>query len=416
MSFRKLKILYISNMFNNISGAGLIALKTYELFKKTHDVEIFTVNKHSDYSNHRFNNLFIKPYDTPILYLKNLNNFYYNKIVQKNLEELFKDFYPDIVHIHSPWSSALTCSIFDTIDKHNIPIIMTLHDAYLICPSMTLVRKDKPCNALCKGVNKFHCAFNNCLNNLELSLRTSIGAYVNKKTNFEKKVRKFITPSIALQNIMIKYNDNVNKENIVTINNCLISEESNTNPNYSNNGYFLYIGRLSKEKGVNYLLQAIKDLPKDIKLRIVGTGKEENNLKQYVKENNLDNVEFVGFKNRKEIEEEYQNCIATILPCNWFEIFGMTNIESFINGKPVIASNIGGIPEIVEHNVNGLLFEPTNVEQLKECILKYWNNPELAVEHGKNGYQKAITQYTEERYYNELMKVYEEVITHAKTR
>ena len=88
----------------------------------------------------------------------------------------------------------------------------------------------------------------------------------------------------------------------------------------------------------------------------------------------------------------------------------MTNIESFINGKPVIASNIGGIPEIVEHNVNGLLFEPANIEQLKECILTYWNNPELVIEHGKNGYQKAITHYTEERYYNELMKVYEEVI------
>ena len=88
----------------------------------------------------------------------------------------------------------------------------------------------------------------------------------------------------------------------------------------------------------------------------------------------------------------------------------MTNIESFINGKPVIASNIGGIPEIIEHNVNGLLFEPANIEQLKECIIKYYNNPKLVIEHGKNAYQKAITEYTEEKYYNKLIDVYNNVL------
>ena len=128
------------------------------------------------------------------------------------------------------------------------------------------------------------------------------------------------------------------------------------------------------------------------------------------KENNLDNVEFVGFKNREEIKEYYQNCIATILSCNWFENFPTTNMESFINGKPVIASNIGGIPEQLEHNKTGLLFEPANVEHLKECILTYWNNHELVKKHGLNGYEKAKNQYTEKRYYKELMQVYETIL------
>ena len=158
----------------------------------------------------------------------------------------------------------------------------------------------------------------------------------------------------------------------------------------------------------------MNELPREINLHIVGTGSEEEILKEYAQKHQLRNVSFLGFKKGLEVLTEYQNCIATILPCNWFEIFGMTNIESFINGKPVIASNIGGIPEIVEHNVNGLLFEPTNVVQLKECILTYWNNPQLAIEHGRNGYQKAITQYTEEKHYNELMKVYEETINESR--
>ena len=158
------------------------------------------------------------------------------------------------------------------------------------------------------------------------------------------------------------------------------------------------------------MLQALKDLSRDIKLRIVGTGNQEKFLKQYTKVNNLYNVEFLGFKNREEIKEEYQNCIATILPCNWFENFPTTNMESFINGKPVIASNIGGIPEQVEHNNTGLLFEPTNVTQLKECILTYWNNPVLVIEHGKNAYNKALNLYNKQTYYNKLINLYTQEI------
>ena len=90
-----------------------------------------------------------------------------------------------------------------------------------------------------------------------------------------------------------------------------------------------------------------------------------------------------------------------------------------INGKPVIASDVGGIPEIVEHNKNGLLFEMQNVEQLKQCILTYWNNPELVIEHGQNGYNKAVTSYNSNVYYNKLLNVYNMAIdeyTNAKTR
>ena len=85
-------------------------------------------------------------------------------------------------------------------------------------------------------------------------------------------------------------------------------------------------------------------------------------------------------------------------------------MESFINGKPVVASNIGGIPEQVEHYKTGLLFEPANVEQLKECILKYWNNPNLVIEHGKNAYEKAMNSYSNKRYINELVLIYQKAI------
>ena len=134
----------------------------------------------------------------------------------------------------------------------------------------------------------------------------------------------------------------------------------------------------------------------------------------YVKDNNLENVDFVGFKSGKELIEEYNNCIALIVPSTAYEAFGLINIEAFINGKPVIASNIGGIPEVVEHNKTGLLFESGNIEQLKECILKYKNNPELVIEHVNNAYEKAIANYTEDVCYEKLMHVYNEVLCEYK--
>lgn len=410
----KNKILYINGGFSNDAGSAVIAKNTYELFKDTdyYEAEYFGTkglyNEEPKYAKY-----FPEHFNTPLKYILNQWRYYYNWTARKNIQKVLEEYKPDIVHVHSLRISSLTYSVLEPIIKRNIPIVMTLHDCFLICPMMTLIKGDgKNCNeVLCKDKNKFHCIFNKCGGNLELSIRLSLMSFINKMTGYDKHIQKFITCSNALRELMIKYNDDITEDKIVTINNFLSNAEfGNIKPNYQNNGYFLYLGRISHEKGVHYLLEAMKDLPREIEIHIVGKGKEEENLKQYAKDNNLNNVKFLGFKNREEIKEEYQNCLATILPCNWFENFPTTNMESFINGKPVIGSNIGGIPEQIEHNKTGFLFEPANVEQLKEYILTYWNNPDLVVEHGKNAYEKARTLYTEERYFKELIKVYNEIL------
>lgn len=410
-----MKILIINQFFNMQAGTEVISTSTFNILKKQgNDVYYFAFDKKPYFiDDYEFAKYFPKNNMSTFGYLKNPLKYYWNYEAAKKLEKYIDEIKPEIIHIHS----LMSPSILNVCKKKNIPTVMTLHTLPSSCPSTKFLLKNKEyCKEFkCKNGNYWHCVFNRCGNgSIERSVRKSILSYIFNKTNVYSNVKYFICPSNALRDCVKLSNITNDKNKIVTINNFLSDEELNTIPNYSNNGYFLYIGRLSKEKGLNYLLEALKDLPRDIQLKIVGTGEEKDKLKKYARENSLDNVEFVGFKNRNEIKDYYQNCIATILPCNWFEIFGMTNIESFINGKPVIASNIGGIPEIVEHNVNGLLFEPANVEQLKKCILTYWDNPEIVIEHGKNGYKKAITQYTEERYYNELMKIYEEVINESK--
>ena len=411
-----MKIIIENEIFKHQGGTETIAIHTYEMLKRNgHDVYFFATDRAPYYEkNYKYSKYFPRFVYSTKDYLKNPIAYYWNFEAAKNLEKMIDEIKPDLIH----FNLLISPSVLDVCRRKNIPAVMTLHVPAPPCPASTMQIGDKTyCKSFnCKNGNYWHCILNKCKNkSLENSVRKALLSYVYKISNSYRAINKLICCSNALREYCLQTNIGLDKNNIVTINNFLSDDELKTIPNYANKGYFLYIGRLSPEKGVHYLLEAMRDLPKEIKLKIAGSGTKESKLKKYVKENNLYNVEFLGFKNREEIKELYQNCITTILPCNWFEIFGMTNIESFINGKPVIASNIGGIPEIVESGVNGLLFEPGNVEQLKECILKYWNNPDLVVEHGKNGYQKASTQYTEKRYYNELIEVYNDVLQNNKS-
>jgi len=408
---KKMKILYVNQLFKQKAGTELIAINTYEIFKKRgHDVYFFASKSESYYEKeYEYLNLFPQGVNNTIEYLKYPLKYYWNFEAAKNLENMIKLVKPDIVHFHS----FISPSVLAVCKQRNIPAVMTLHMMPSQCPSTIFLYKNKNIcsNFKCKNGNYWNCILNRCANDsIERSVRKSLLSYILDKTNAYSAISYFICPSNALKNYVNQTNICKEKNRIITINNFLSDNELNTVPNYSNKGYFLYIGRLSKEKGLDYLLKAMKDLPRNIELHIVGAGQEEENLKRFAKDNNLKNVHFLGFKNREEIKEEYQNCIATILPCNWFENFPTTNMESFINGKPVIASNIGGIPEQVEHNKTGLQFEPTNIEQLKECILKYWSNLQLVIEHGKNAYCKAKEQYTTARYYNELLDVYKKAL------
>lgn len=406
-----MKVLIINTYFSFDGGAEAIAYNTYKILKNRGIETYFWASDKKPYyeKDYPFCNYFTRFNATFKDYIKKPYEYYYNNNSKRDLQKFINLIKPDIIHIHS-FKTCLTSSILECCK--NIPTILTVHDASLFCPSVYLMKNNKELctNVLCKKGKFYNCIKNKCSKgSLEQSFRLALKSYIFIKNI--KYINKFITPSDALGKLVLQSEIGIKKEQIITVNNFLENSDLKTIPNYSNKGYFLYIGRLSREKGVHYLLEAMNKLPKDIELHIAGEGANEKNLRKYATDNNLNNVKFLGLIKDKDMKlKEYQNCIATILPSNCFEVFGMTNIESLINGKPVIASEIGGIPEIIENNKNGLLFEPANVEQLKNCILKYWNNKELVIEHGEKGYKKVITRYTEDAYYNKLIKIYNDLL------
>ena len=409
-----LKVLIISGGFNRDNGATVVAKNNVELLRR-HDVKVYCISsleKIDTLYDEELKEYYPEEYNTPKKYLTNIVNYFYNFKTKKKIKDFIQKYKPDIVHCHSLEISSLTHSVLRACKESNIPIVYTIHDAGFLCPSTTLMRnKTKNCNPVrCTKYNKLPCIIHNCSRDFERNLRIAFLSFLNSLINHLSYVDTFITPSEALRNLLLNSYLNIKEDKIVAINNCLTHNDFVVEPTFCNKKYFLFVGRLSFEKGVETLLNAFKTLPSDIELHIVGKGPLEQKLKDFVVNNKMNNVIFLGFMNKEQVLKEYKNCISTILPSNWFENFPTTNMESFINGKPVIASNIGGIPEQVEDNITGLLFEPANVEQLKECILKYWNNPELVVQHGRNAYMKAKRLYTEERYFSELIKVYKKVM------
>lgn len=136
----------------------------------------------------------------------------------------------------------------------------------------------------------------------------------------------------------------------------------------SKDKYFLFFGRLSYEKGVKTLLEAFNGLP-ECHLKIVGTGPKEDELKAFVESNGMKNVEFLGYKRGKELQDLVANAYYVIVPSEWYENNPMTIIEAYSVGTPVIGARIGGIPEIVVESETGFQFESGNADNLRSKVV-----------------------------------------------
>jgi glycosyltransferase involved in cell wall biosynthesis len=123
------------------------------------------------------------------------------------------------------------------------------------------------------------------------------------------------------------------------------------------------------------------------------------------------NFEFLGHLNSGKLKSFYASCRLIVLPSIGFEAFPIVLVEAMLNGKPVVCSRIGGLPEIVEDGVTGLLFEPGNAKDLADKIRYLWDRPDLCTKMGRAGREKAMREYSPDKYYERLMTAYRKAIS-----
>lgn len=317
----------------------------------------------------------------------------------KEVKKLIDENDIDIVHVHNTLP-LISPSIYYAARAKKVPIVQTIHNFRLLCPGATFTRCGEICeDCVSKGLVqslKHRCYRNSLFQTFimctMLKFHRIIGTYdkINYITLTEFNKQKLSTLVKDESKIHVKPNFIEKREDIER----------------TLEDYFVYIGRLDDIKGINFLVEAWKNIDKDINLYIIGTGPEEENLKHIISENRLNNVKLLGFMKREDAFKVIEKSRAIIIPSKWYEGFPMTIAESFSLGVPVIGSKLGNIESIVDDERNGLLFTTNNKESLKEVINKVFHDRELNISLGNNAYKVFKEKYTDEENYRSIEKIY----------
>ncbi len=331
----------------------------------------------------------------------------YSLQAKKRLELLIRETKPDIAHIHMI-DHQLSPSILDVLNEYEIPVLQTVHQYKLVCPSYLFFnnRKKQICEKCLDG-HFYHPIVERCHKNSALvGLMLAIESTIHKKLHlYEKNIDIFHVPSTFMGNKLKQGGVNKNKiEHLfysIIINDYL--------PEYESDDYFVYCGRLSIEKGVMTLLKAMKKITSS-KLIIIGDGPQRKELETFVSKNNLNNVVFVGYKSGSELKTLISRSKFLVLPSECYDNSPLSIYESFALGKPVIGSHIGGIPELINNEHCGLVFEPGNSEMLIEKINYLLKSKQRIVDLGKRARQRAEQEFSPDVHYQKLIEKYNRLL------
>jgi glycosyltransferase involved in cell wall biosynthesis len=330
-------------------------------------------------------------------------NIMYDRRTARGFNRFLNAAGSDIVHAHNIYG-GLTTSVLDIAQRKGVPVVMTLHDYKLICPSYSMLNRGAVCEA-CKGGRFIHCLLNTChKESLMASGVYCIESYLNKWLHKYDTIRYFICPSMFS---LTKHADHgIHRDRLLHIPNFVNS--SKYEPQYENGRYALFVGRLSREKGILTLLAAVEHL--DVPVRIVGDGPLKAEYEGFVAEHKMNHVTFEGYKSGEDLKQLYENAAFLVIPSEWYENAPMTILEAYAYGKPVIGSRIGGIPEMIDHERTGMLFAMGDADELAEYIGNLWSNKSLCRQMGHAARDKVEREFPSEVHYEHLMEVYRNLL------
>lgn len=340
--------------------------------------------------------------------VNNIVSYFYHFEAAKKLEKLIRDHKPDIAQIHLIWGQ-FSPSILTVLKKHRIPIVFTIHDYRLVCPGYLFLKGNGEVCEECQGKHFYKCISNTCCKGSKgLSAMMAAEQYFrNAFFNPVKYASGIVYVSNFAKAIHEKYMPSLKSLPSICLYNFASKIDENINKNYEK--YFLYFGRLSREKGIVTLLDVFNKLP-NLKLKLVGTGPEEEALRAKSREFGSDNIEFLGYKTGEELEKLVKSAYFVIVPSEWYENNPMTVVESYSLSTPVIGAKIGGIPEIVVEGKTGFTFESGSAESLIDAVKRSENLSKEQYESMRiDALDFAKKNFDKKKYMEKLLKFFKEI-------
>lgn len=307
---------------------------------------------------------------------------------------------PDIVHCHNIYHQ-LTPSIIGAAKQRGVPVVLTLHDYKPACPAYLRLRNGQVCSeCIDRGFSRV--LANRCAEgSLGKSALLYAEAVVQKWLGNYEKVDVFLAPSGFLRDAVTK--NRLPRERVQLLYNGIDTRA--VLPSTDDEGYLLYIGRLSHEKGIHTLLKAHAMLSPAVPLVVAGTGPLEQELKIA-----YPGAKFIGHVTGDALHRTIKAASAIVVPSECYENCPMSVLEAMAYGKPVIASNIGGIPELIQHGATGLLFEPGNGEMLSGHLATIMEDAGKRREYGAAGRKRIEDRFSLEKHNTQLMEVYKSLL------
>lgn len=323
-------------------------------------------------------------------------NLFWNREAAARFGRLLNDFGPELVHVHGV-HRQLSPSILFAARERGIPVVQTLHDAHHVCPADVLLRGgDSVCLPRACGKHNFLPAVTNrCVRGSVAASALSAAETAWQRTTgtYQRTVTRFIAPSHHLARVMHEGGWAVTPIDIIPngITTAFGSREA---------GDFLFIaGRLSPEKGVDLALEAAARL--DLRIVVAGDGPESERLRS-----RFPAAEFLGHVTRDVVAEYLARCTALLLTSCVPENAPMSLLEAMASGVPVVAPRLGGVPEIVEDGVSGLLFTPGEIDELVGAVRRLAEEPGLAETVSEAARKRVERCFTLERHTDLLLKTY----------
>ena len=327
---------------------------------------------------------------------------FHNPFSRRAFGQFLRDNRPDVVHIHNLYP-LISPSILPECTAQGIPVVMTVHNFRLACPNGLLMSHGEICDR-CLGGREYWCIFRNCeesiLKSTGYALRTATARILRC---YYDNVNHFICLSVFQKNILLK--EGLPADRVTVLANPF-SFTGETISNKESGGYVAYVGRISPEKDVLTLIEAARKLD-NIQFKFAG---DYHRMPEVIKQK-PDNCEFLGQLNSEDIVQFYQNARIIVFATRCYEGFPTVLLEAMSHSLPVICSRIGGLPEIVDDRITGLLYEPGNADELADHLRTLWQNPALCQKLGDAGRRKVLEDYAAERLLDRLLGIYEKVIS-----
>jgi len=322
---------------------------------------------------------------------------------EADVGRLVETFKPDVVHVHNTWP-MVSPSVYWPAFKAGVPVVQTLHNFRLMCPQAMFLREGKICED-CLGTLPWRGVLRGCYRKSRVQtallastvqLHRAVGSYERAVTLFVAlsafSKSKFVQGGLDADRIVIKPN--------------FVEDTGDGLLDQRTGG--LFVGRLSDEKGISVLLDALRlgQAP----VTVIGDGDWGQQTRQQLGGHAL------GFRPVAEILSRMKSAAYLVLPSLCGENFPRTIAEAYSCGLPVIASRLGAMAELVDDGKTGLLFEVGNVRDLADKLAWAEAHPQEMLRMGRAARQRYLERYTPDRNHDELMAIYRKAQSLIRTR